>query len=48
MILFKNFGIELGKVIQYLIPELKPHKSNKRFLNSNFLSKHIVNIPNKY
>jgi dTDP-4-amino-4,6-dideoxygalactose transaminase len=45
---FKNFGIELGEVIQYSIPELKPYKSNKKFLNSNFLSKHVVNIPNEY
>lgn len=45
---FKHFGIELGEVIQYSIPELKPYKSNKSFLNSNFLSKHVVNIPNEY
>jgi hypothetical protein len=45
---FKNFGIELGEVIQYSIAELKPYESNKKFLNSNFLSKHVVNIPNEY
>jgi dTDP-4-amino-4,6-dideoxygalactose transaminase len=45
---FKNFGFELGEVIQYSIPELKPYKSNNIFLNANFLSKHVVNIPNEY
>jgi hypothetical protein len=32
MILFKNFGIELGKIIQYSIPELKLYKSKKKVI----------------
>lgn len=45
---FKQFNIEAGEVIQYSIPHLAAYKKKikKRYDNSKFLSKNIINIPN--
>ena len=44
---FEKFGYEIGEVIQYSIPNLKPYKTNKKFLNSDYLSNHMINLPNE-
>jgi perosamine synthetase len=46
--IFEKEGIEIGEVIQYSIPDLKPYKNLKRSKNSSFLSKHVINLPNEY
>ena len=43
---FEKIGYELGEVIEYSIPNLKCYKSKKKFPNSDFLSQHVINIPN--
>ena len=48
MKLFERQGIEIGEVIQYSIPNLKPYKNLTRCKNSSFLSKHVINLPNEY
>jgi perosamine synthetase len=48
MKIFEKEGIEIGEVIQYSIPNLKPYKNLKRCKNSSFLSKHVINLPNEY
>ena len=48
MKLFEKQGIEIGEVIQYSIPNLKPYKNLARCKNSFFLSKHVINLPNEY
>ena len=46
--IFEKEGIEIGEVIQYSIPDLKPYKNLKTSKNSSFLSKHVINLPNEY
>ncbi len=45
--IFEKEGIEIGEIIQYSIPDLKPYKL-KKYKNSSFLSKHVINLPNEY
>lgn len=46
--IFEKEGIEIGEIIQYSIPDLKPYKKIKKYKNSSFLSKHVINLPNEY
>lgn len=46
--IFEKEGIEIGEIIQYSIPALKPYKKLKKYKNSSFLSKHVINLPNEY
>ena len=48
MKIFEKEGIEIGEIIQYSIPNLKPYKNLSRYKNSSFLSKHVINLPNTY
>ena len=48
MEIFEKEGIEIGEVIQYSIPNLKPYKNFTKCKNSSFLSKHVINLPNEY
>lgn len=48
MKIFEKEGIEIGEVIQYSIPNLKPYKNLTKCKNSSFLSKHVINLPNEY
>lgn len=43
---FSKYGYELGEVIQYSIPNLKTYRSKRKYHNSDFLSKHTINLPN--
>ncbi len=43
---FEKIGFELGEVIQYSIPNFKCYKSKQKYPNANFLSRHVINIPN--
>lgn len=46
--LFASHGIELGELIQYVIPHLKSYGSRlNEFQNAKFLSDHAINIPLK-
>lgn len=46
--IFEKEGIEIGEIIQYSIPDLKPYKKLTRYKKSSFLSKHVINLPNEY
>ena len=46
--IFEKEGVEIGEIIQYSIPDLKPYKKLKRYKKSSFLSKHVINLPNEY
>ena len=46
--IFEKEGIEIGEIIQYSIPALKPYKKLKKYKNSSFLSTHVINLPNEY
>ena len=46
--ILREYGVEAGELIQYVIPEMKPYQkynSNEKFTNSNHASLLNINLP---